>query len=65
MKIIIREMIVKDAEAVNTFQNNLDILYPLSKHFKTLIGFTKQDHTAFVAEYENKIVVGSALRKLL
>jgi GNAT superfamily N-acetyltransferase len=63
MKIIIREMTVKDAEAVNTLSKQLG--YPLS------IGQTLQninavlqnkDRTAFVAEYENKIVgwIGAA-----
>jgi len=63
MKIIIREMTAKDAEAVNTLSKQLG--YPLS------IGQTLQninavlqnkDRTAFVAEYENKIVgwIGAA-----
>jgi len=63
MKIIIREMTAIDAEAVNTLSKQLG--YPLS------IGQTVQninavlqtrDRTAFVAEYENKIVgwIGAA-----
>jgi GNAT superfamily N-acetyltransferase len=63
MKIIVREMDVKDAEAVNALSKQLG--YPLS------VGQTLQnirevlqskDHTAFVAEYENKIMgwIGAA-----
>ena len=38
-------------------QSSLDILYHLNKHFKTSMRFLEnKDHTAFVAEYENKIV---------
>ena len=63
MKIIIREMTAKDAEAVNTLSKQLG--YPLSiEHTLKNINAVLQsnDHTAFVAEYENKIVgwIGAA-----
>ena len=57
MKIIIREMAADDAKAVNTLSNQLG--YPLSIE-QTLQNINavleSKDHTAFVAEYENKIV---------
>ena len=57
MKIIIREMAADDAKAVNTLSNQLG--YPLSIE-QTLQNIyavlESKDHTAFVAEYENKIV---------
>src|SRR6478752_4273579 len=57
MKIIIREMTPNDAMAVNTLSNQLG--YPLSIE-QTLQNIyavlQSKDHTAFVAEYENKIV---------
>ena len=63
MKIIVREMDVEDAEAVNTLSKQLG--YPLSieqtlQNIKAIL--QSKDHTAFVAEYENKIVgwVGAA-----
>jgi GNAT superfamily N-acetyltransferase len=63
MKISVRKMDIEDAEAVNALSKQLG--YPLS------IGQTQQninailqskDHTAYVAEYENKIVgwIGAA-----
>lgn len=45
------------------FQDSLGILYRSNKHFKTLIRFCRaRDHTAFVAEFENKVVgwIGAA-----
>ena len=45
------------------FQNSLDILYRLSKHLQNIKAILQsKDHTAFVAEYENKIVgwIGAA-----
>lgn len=63
MKIIVREMDVEDAEAVNTLSKQLG--YPLSieqtlQNIKAIL--QSKDHTAFVAEYENKIVgwIGAA-----
>ena len=57
MKIIIREMTEDDAKAVNTLSKQLG--YPLSIE-QTLQNINavleSKDHTAFVAEYENKIV---------
>jgi ribosomal protein S18 acetylase RimI-like enzyme len=63
MKIIIREMTAKDAEAVNTLSRQLG--YPLSieQTLQNINGVLQsKDHTAFVAEYENKIVgwIGAA-----
>jgi len=63
MEISIREMNVEDAQAVNTLSKQLG--YPLSieqtfaKHQAIL---KCKDHTAFVAEYEHKIVgwIGAA-----
>jgi len=57
MKIGIREMIADDAKAVNTLSEQLG--YPLSieqtlQNINTIL--QSKDHTAFVAEYENKIV---------
>ena len=57
MKIIVREMDVKDAEAVNALSKQLG--YPLSieqtlQNIKAIL--QSKDHSAFVAEYENKIV---------
>jgi len=63
MKIIIREMTEKDAEAVNALSKQLG--YPLSIE-QTLQNINailqSMDHAAFVAEYENKIVgwIGAA-----
>lgn len=63
MKIIIREMAVKDAEAINNLSKQLG--YPLSME-QTLqnihVVLQSKNHTAFVAEYENIIVgwVGAA-----
>jgi GNAT superfamily N-acetyltransferase len=63
MKIIIREMTAKDAEAINALSKQLG--YPLSLE-QTLRNINSvlqsKDHTAFVAEYENKIVgwIGAA-----
>jgi len=63
MKIIIREMTIKDAEAVNTLSKQLG--YPLSIE-QTLQNINavlqSKDHTAFVAEYQNKIIgwIGAA-----
>jgi ribosomal protein S18 acetylase RimI-like enzyme len=63
MKILIREMTIKDAEAVNTLSKQLG--YPLSieQTLKNInVVLQSKDHTAFVAEYENKIVawIGAA-----
>jgi ribosomal protein S18 acetylase RimI-like enzyme len=63
MKIIIREMTAKDAEAVNALSKQLG--YPLSIE-QTLqnidVVLQSNKHTAFVAEYESKIVgwIGAA-----
>ena len=63
MKITTREMTQKDAEAVNTLSKQLG--YPLSveqtlQNIKAIL--QSKDHTAFVAEYEHKIVgwIGAA-----
>jgi ribosomal protein S18 acetylase RimI-like enzyme len=63
MKINVREMDVKDAEAVNILSKQLG--YPLSigqtvQNIKAVL--QSQDHTVFVAEYESKIVgwIGAA-----
>src|SRR6187401_888781 len=63
MKITTREMTEKDAETVNTLSKQLG--YPLSieqtlQNIKAIL--QSKDHTAFVAEYENKIVgwIGAA-----
>ena len=57
MKISIREMIANDANAVNTLSGQLG--YPLSIE-QTLQNINwvlqSKDHTAFIAECENKIV---------
>ena len=57
MKITIREMTADDAKAVNILSKQLG--YPLSIE-QTLQNINavleNKDHTAFVAEYENKIV---------
>ena len=57
MKISIREMIANDANAVNTLSGQLG--YPLSIE-QTLQNINSvlqsKDHTAFVAESENKVV---------
>jgi len=63
MEIIIREMTAEDAESVNTLSKQLG--YPLSIE-QTLQNIERvlssKDHTAFVAEYENRIVgwIGAA-----
>lgn len=63
MKIIIREMTAKDAEAINALSKQLG--YPLSIH-QTLQNINSvlqsREHTAFVAEFENKVVgwIGAA-----
>ena len=63
MKIIIREMTAKDAGVINALSKQLG--YPLSIE-QTLQNINSvlqsKDHTAFVAEYGNKIVgwVGAA-----
>ena len=63
MKFTTREMMEKDAEAVNTLSKQLG--YPLSieqtlQNIKAIL--QSKDHTAFVAEYEHKIVgwIGAA-----
>ena len=63
MKFTTREMMEKDAEAVNTLSKQLG--YPLSieqtlQNIKAIL--KSKDHAAFVAEYENKIVgwIGAA-----
>ena len=63
MKISIREMTAKDATAVNTLSKQLG--YPLSieqtvQNINSVL--QSKDHTAFVAEYENKIAgwIGAA-----
>src|SRR6187401_2127844 len=63
MKITTREMTEKDAETVNTLSKQLG--YPLSieqtlQNIKAIL--QSKDHTAFVAEYDNKIVgwIGAA-----
>lgn len=63
MKIIVREMTAKDAEAINALSRQLG--YPLSIE-QTLQNINSvlqsKDHTAFVAEFENKVVgwIGAA-----
>lgn len=63
MKIIIREMTAKDAEAINALSKQLG--YPLSIE-QTLQNINSilqsKDHTAFVAEFEDKVVgwIGAA-----
>lgn len=57
MKIIIREMAAKDAIAVNILSKQLG--YPLSneqtlQNIQTVL--QSKGHTAFVAEYQNKVV---------
>ena len=57
MKITLREMTVKDAPAVNLLSKQLG--YPLSEDqtLQNIMAVLKSnDHTAFVAEYENRIV---------
>jgi ribosomal protein S18 acetylase RimI-like enzyme len=63
MKIIVRQMDVEDAEAVNALSKQLG--YPLSpgqtlQNIKAIL--QSKYHIAFVAEYENKIVgwIGAA-----
>jgi GNAT superfamily N-acetyltransferase len=63
MKIIVREMDAEDAEAVNALSKQLG--YPLSigqtlQNIKAVL--QSKDHTAFVGEYENRIVgwIGAA-----
>jgi GNAT superfamily N-acetyltransferase len=63
MKITTREMTEKDAEAVNALSKQLG--YPLSieqtlRNIKAILQC--KDHTAFVAEYEHKIIgwIGAA-----
>ena len=63
MKVIVREMNVEDAEAVNALSKQLG--YPLSigqtlQNIKAIL--QSKDHIACVAEYENKIVgwIGAA-----
>lgn len=63
MKIIVREMTAKDAEAINALSRQLG--YPLSieqtlKNINSVL--QSRDHTAFVAEFENKVVgwIGAA-----
>ena len=57
MKIIIREMTAKDAEAINALSKQLG--YPLSIE-QTLQNINSilqsKDHTAFVVEFEDKVV---------
>jgi GNAT superfamily N-acetyltransferase len=63
MKIVVREMNPKDAETVNALSKELG--YPLSVE-QTLQNINavlhSRDHTAFVAEYENRVVgwIGAA-----
>ena len=57
MEIKIREMIVEDASAVTALSHQLG--YPLS-HDEIAVNIqaviNSNDHTAFVAEYENKVI---------
>jgi len=57
MKITIREMDVKDAEAVNALSKQLGYPLPIGQTLQNIKAILQsKDHTAFVAEYENKIV---------
>lgn len=63
MKIIAREMAVKDAEAVNALSRQLGYPLTLTQTLQNIVSvFQSDDHTAFVAEYGNKIVgwIGAA-----
>ena len=63
MKIIVREMDVKDVEAVNALSGQLGYPLSLSQTRQNIRGVLQsKDHTAFVAAYRNKIVgwIGAA-----
>ena len=57
MKIIVREMTAKDAEAVNLLSKQLGYPLSIAETLQNInIVLQNKNHTAFVAEYENKIV---------
>ena len=57
MKIIAREMAVKDAEAVNALSGQLGYPLTFTQTSQNIMAVLQSDdHTAFVAEYGNKIV---------
>ena len=63
MKIIAREMAVKDAEAVNALSGQLGYPLTLTQTSQNIMAVLQSDdHTAFVAEYGNKVVgwIGAA-----
>ena len=63
MKIIAREMAVKDAEAVNALSGQLGYPLTLTQTLQNIVSvFQSDDHTAFVAEYRNKVIgwIGAA-----
>ena len=63
MKIIAREMAVKDAEAVNALSRQLGYPLTLTQTLQNIVSvFQSDDHTAFVAEYRNKVIgwIGAA-----
>ena len=63
MKIIIREMNVKDAEAVNALSKQLGYSLSIEQTVQNIKAILQsKDHTAFVAEFENNIVgwIGAA-----
>ena len=63
MKIIIREMTAKDAEAVNALSKQLGYPLLIEQTLQNInVILQSKDHTAFVAEYEHKIVgwIGAA-----
>ena len=57
MKIIIREMTLNDAKAVNILSSQLGYTLSIEQTLQNINAVLESnDHTAFVAEYENKIV---------
>ena len=63
MRIIVREMDVKDAEAVNALSKQLGYTLSVGQTLQNIREVLQsKDHTAFVAEYENKIMgwIGAA-----
>jgi len=57
MKITIREMTADDVKAVNVLSNQLGYSLTIEQTLQNInIVLQSKDHTAFVAEYEDKIV---------
>jgi len=57
MKIIIREMTLNDAKAVNILSSQLGYTLSIEQTLQNINAVLESnDHAAFVAEYENKIV---------